>query len=371
MIVNTDHIPYIEYDTTNSKFNVSPTVLTTDKYLFASKNSVFCKNNSVFLLTCKYPDNLHKVNLLDICGSEVLSKVRNKQLMLAIDSTAEGFYEIVDEVYKLADLNDLPISQLLLITSCYGLDDYTKKYSEKLNIEVFQFWEKTAQKQLISYKLQDYTPLDYVKKYICLNRLPRYHRIALLHLLIENNTLNDGYVSFAKNTLNHEGVRQLFSGLSDRLIYDKQIDELLPMNVDVTDMRINLAYGIGSEFLRKEYYKQSYFTIVTETNYTKSFPLHFTEKIFRPIIYRHPFIAVGNCGLLRELRNLGYKTYNNIIDESYDTVDNDSVRLSMIANEVKRLCNLDTDQLKQFVTDSKIIADYNFECIKSKSNFIK
>ena len=72
-----------------------------------------------------------------------------------------------------------------------------------------------------------------------------------------------------------------------------------------------------------------------------------------------------------ELRNLGYKTYNNIIDESYDTVDNDSVRLSMIANEVKRLCNLDTDQLKQFVTDSKIIADYNFECIKSKSNFIK
>ena len=42
-----------------------------------------------------------------------------------------------------------------------------------------------------------------------------------------------------------------------------------------------------------------------------------TEKILKPIQQYHPFILLGMYGL-QNLRNLGFKTFDSVWDESYD-----------------------------------------------------
>ena len=48
-----------------------------------------------------------------------------------------------------------------------------------------------------------------------------------------------------------------------------------------------------------------------------------TEKTFKPIKHGQPFVIVGASGSLQALRDLGYRTFDHVIDNSYDTeIDN-------------------------------------------------
>ena len=62
-----------------------------------------------------------------------------------------------------------------------------------------------------------------------------------------------------------------------------------------------------------------------------------SEKTFRNIHYKKPFILVGQPFTLRELRKLGYRTYNEIIDESYDTEEDSNSRLEKVFTQIQRL----------------------------------
>jgi hypothetical protein len=43
----------------------------------------------------------------------------------------------------------------------------------------------------------------------------------------------------------------------------------------------------------------------------------------------------------------------------------------MIIKEIKRLCNLSTNELEQFLFHAKEVCEYNYELIMSKNNFIR
>lgn len=64
-------------------------------------------------------------------------------------------------------------------------------------------------------------------------------------------------------------------------------------------------------------YKHFCIDIVTETRVDGN--LFFcTEKIWRPIVARRPFIVIGPENFLKNLQKLGFKTFNNFWDEGYD-----------------------------------------------------
>jgi hypothetical protein len=53
------------------------------------------------------------------------------------------------------------------------------------------------------------------------------------------------------------------------------------------------------------YYQSSLISVVTETNF-KNNDIFNTEKIFKPMIHRHPFILVGSYKTLEYLKEMGY-----------------------------------------------------------------
>lgn len=62
-----------------------------------------------------------------------------------------------------------------------------------------------------------------------------------------------------------------------------------------------------------------------------------TEKTFKAIKYGQPFVIAGGPGSLQALRDMGYRTFDNIIDPSYDTITNNTDRWLAIADVLTEL----------------------------------
>ena len=93
--------------------------------------------------------------------------------------------------------------------------------------------------------------------------------------------------------------------------------------------------GFNQRFFNPEWYDQTYFSLVVETSIDDSFPLHITEKSFKPIAFQHPFQLWAQCGVLAHLKSLGFETYDNLFDESYDSEKNTIKRLNTLVDNIR------------------------------------
>jgi hypothetical protein len=94
------------------------------------------------------------------------------------------------------------------------------------------------------------------------------------------------------------------------------------------------------------HYSQSYCHIVIETHFDadQSGGAFLTEKTFKPIKHGQPFVIVGAPGSLQALRNLGYRTFDHAIDNSYDLETNNTRRWQKVLQAIKKInqCDLDS-----------------------------
>lgn len=111
----------------------------------------------------------------------------------------------------------------------------------------------------------------------------------------------------------------------------------------------------GEIYARADPYIDTYFSVVTETvvDYPHSFR---TEKIAKPLLLGHPWIAAANRGFYRDIRSLGFRTFENVIDEGFDLIDNTQDRLNRIVEVVDDLCRQD---LASFLDSCYNVCKYN------------
>ena len=96
-----------------------------------------------------------------------------------------------------------------------------------------------------------------------------------------------------------------------------------------------------------EVVSKTYFNVVTEThNEYDDYDLLISEKTCKALITQ-PFIVIGNYGTLRHVKKLGFETYPELFDESYDLIENPKDRLEFILDEIERLCNTDKNELEK------------------------
>jgi hypothetical protein len=95
--------------------------------------------------------------------------------------------------------------------------------------------------------------------------------------------------------------------------------------------------------------------------FSPSFP---TEKIYKSIACRKPFIVFSTPRFLKEFKELGYKTFSPFINESYDEIDNNIDRLNAIVAEIERLTKLSNHEFNCILIKCKEIARHNFKIMK-------
>jgi len=82
----------------------------------------------------------------------------------------------------------------------------------------------------------------------------------------------------------------------------------------------------------------------------------FVEKIMIPILFKKPFLNLGPLNGLEILKSYGFKTFDSIIDESYDKEVDLDKRMDMVLNEIERLSSVNLNEIKP-------ILDYNYNLL--------
>ena len=106
-------------------------------------------------------------------------------------------------------------------------------------------------------------------------------------------------------------------------------------------------------------YNQSAYSIVAETDCQNSYSF-FTEKIAKPIVARRLFIVFTGYKYLENLRKLGFRTFNGIIDESYDLIEDTSKRFTAALEQVWLLCNRDQTEVLNLIQP---IVEHNYNIL--------
>lgn len=113
-------------------------------------------------------------------------------------------------------------------------------------------------------------------------------------------------------------------------------------------------------YLNTDWYNNSNFSLVVET--TVHDPRFYSEKILKPFAFKHPLIVWGAVSILGRVKQLGFESFDHIVDESYDSEKNNDIRLKKILDQVELLYkefsknkNLFNDKL----TLEKIEHNYN------------
>jgi hypothetical protein len=103
----------------------------------------------------------------------------------------------------------------------------------------------------------------------------------------------------------------------------------------------------------------AFWHIVTETVFYYD-KLHLTEKIFKPIVSKQPFMLLAAPGNLAYLKSYGFKTFDSVIDESYDNIIDNDLRTEAVVNQLHWYCNLTPDEKTNIIQQLEPIIDYNF-----------
>lgn len=337
-------------------------------------------------------DEFYHFKLEDLLDKEHIDKLFDKTAYLLLNNSHESFHWIVHDIYKYFIIDyKIPPGQIILLSESADIGDVILSVSKEYHLEpILTKWINKFQYDVHRHN-NDYieeggerTPpvfKKYSKKFINLNRRWRDHRTALVACLWDRGLLEHGYVSLARsddaktwkdilpwfeNLYNdNQYLLNLFSSKKNEL---ENLPELTVDKVDLTENQPNLNRTLNY------FYQNTYFSVVSETNFFTKWPDHnarfMSEKTFKPIAYKHPFIIVSVPKFLEKLRYIGYKTFSPYINESYDQEMNDSLRLIKIVDEIERLSTLNDYELGEFIKSVNCICEYNYNLLMTRSDFI-
>jgi hypothetical protein len=203
----------------------------------------------------------------------------------------------------------------------------------------FWWWWQTIevdQHKKLSDKLVD--PLKISPQYMfdCLMGRPAPHRDTIYKLLVNTALTNQlCLITYKDRWLNGTDHDSDSSAIAPSLGAAPRFRNS-PSNLAGNLVAFNgLQTANISTWLPWKIYNQSWFSIVAETDYKRNF---FTEKTAKVLLGRKLFVYIGAAGALKDLRHLGFKTFDGIIDESYDLEDDDKKRWIMAFNQIKSVC---------------------------------
>jgi hypothetical protein len=88
--------------------------------------------------------------------------------------------------------------------------------------------------------------------------------------------------------------------------------------------------------IEPSWFDDTFFSLTLESYCDPEKPIFKTEKIFKPIGFYHPMLVIGSPGTLKSLKDLGFETFDNLFDESYDSVTDINKKIKIIKKNIDR-----------------------------------
>ena len=195
-------------------------------------------------------------------------------------------------------------------------------------------------------------------KMLSLMRQTKMHRIKFAYDIFRHNYRDDNLITchLPKNK-NHFRRINYIPECEDREFFNS-----LPWAYDDPSKDYNAFLNTEVE---QTMYLDSYVNIVIESfvefvgETTAEYELDISEKIFKPISRMQPFVVYGQPGILAYLKSIGYKTFDNWWDESYDSIEDSAARYQMIFDIFKMLTHKSKAELANMLYDMLPILEHN------------
>lgn len=336
---------------------------------------------------------------------------REENFYLLINHTEEGEFrnENIMSIYNDLKSKNIPIEKVIFGTSCYNAETVINNILEKNQIKdkfnvlkhnwALRSCSRHWHNVLTDKDYRFYGDINHQEtivnedddilrkrdnKFMSLNFRVRPQRLLFFGLLNKLGILHDNLISYDLNDENLDYLHETSRGRFEQNYKEEINHEWFDENIDIKNIQpkkqvvdienIKMARGHGWE--RKDTYINSYINITTESQFFEDC-WYMSEKTFKPIANLQPFIIIGSPNTLKQLKKLGFKTFGEYWDESYDNEVDDYVRFSKIANVIKKLNNLSIDELHELYLkmipilkhNQKQLLDYRHHHLMDKSFF--
>ena len=214
------------------------------------------------------------------------------------------------------------------------------------NHVILPWWMDHTQQKL-NFPINDRTRL-----FLVLARLAKYHRVKLISKLVEN-----GLDSLAVMTC---GCNSSDEGSS--INNSKLFDELVPPTIRhkfpiiINNQLVDRTAGTAEI---SDDFKRCLVNVVMETGFENQLfgangppslswnRLFYTEKTDKCFLMDQIPVFLAKKGYVSALRNIyGFDVFDDIIDHSYDNIDDPFDRISAVADECVRISKLGLENLK-------------------------
>jgi len=299
------------------------------------------------------------------------------------DSVGNTIFNIIQIVAEF----DISTDHIVILNSNFG-----GKYADDVNYlcEI----ENLNPIQVVDTSLwYDYPPMRKIrniditpnkKNLFCfLNGVGRSNRKTMYAWLAEYNLLEQGNISWhadnygyddtllSKNQSNTEFSRHLrttypcFSRINESMGLSKLEKQLHMKHHALFNKDIKSSGIVGTPNDKEtrwtaDFLQESLVYLVSET--VGDYPhILITEKTFKAFASKVPFMIAGPKNILEYLRSKGFKTFNNIWDESYDNISDFYNRSKAIAEQLNWLKDQDQNKI---LNDCIPILEYNYNHLR-------
>ena len=196
--------------------------------------------------------------------------------------------------------------------------------------------------------------------FINLNNLytgPRIYRLLFLSELYKQGLFGEGVISYNCDGYQQELVNNYFINQEQKdqiSIWCKQANNKFRLQTR------SYENDHGSAESEHPLWTSGFWHVVSETCFYEK-TLHLTEKVFKPIVARQPFLLLSTPGALQYLKNYGFKTFDNVIDESYDNITDPYERIKAVTGILKQICNMSESEKKHMYYKIQDAVEFNFE----------
>lgn len=286
---------------------------------------------------------------------QLISAMHNQQPII-LDLQNEGpdcsSINLESLVQNYCDMFNYKISNIKLYT-CNALERSNKfdvRYSPP-----FHFVKNTKEKLNNTAYIKNFETIKHFGMFIGRSNHLRLDLASYLNLCYEEKTIQtyhyDQRIDFHRENIGLE--RHIKNSGTNRIEQLCKFLKKCPIKTESVNYPILMDHHLDIA----PNYQNFFVEIVCETYFSgKTF--FTTEKIWRPIALKTPFLVQGPVNFLKNLQQLGFKTFNSWWDEGYNQ-DAAEWQVSLIKELIDRLATKTNNELKAMFDEMEPILEHN------------
>ncbi|MBC8421788.1 MAG: hypothetical protein H8E03_00050 [Pelagibacteraceae bacterium] len=330
-------------------------------------------------------DLLNDLSIISTLTGDIVYRVNNESnYYLLIDwITDSDVKRFISDLEKVIDLRGIKKDKVVvLINRNLALPQTEIKFvnTDFLMYKVGLHFNQQSKK---FYKDLSFLTDKRERRILSLNRRLNncWHRVLLLALSSKHNLFENNYITYNLDpefdsevppldelinlTAQPKGSYNLISQKELHHHMDKLVENKKNVFESFSHESPGYIFTVKDETV--DIYKNSYISLVTETFFYEDDYI-ITEKVYKPIIHYHPFLIMGSPYTLKHMKKLGFKTFDNWWDESYDDeLDNDK-RFERVLNQALHFNNMELSDLHNLYIDMIPTLKYNYDLVESRGN---